>query len=531
MRLSTVLIFAAYASAENLSDSSKPGGQLKNGGLRHSVDRKLGIFDSSAKAAKTKSTKAFKSAKSAKATKLFTKTAKADGVGLNNEDQNEAASAAVSAAAANNPKVANNPNTCVLPELTDDMAGMPIWIQHGQVMTFFVQSGTAPQAPPRKTYTDERLTIANNDMYVLQCQENGYVPDETCFYACKDGVIDTTTYCRQDPADLCKKTRETTAFQQCLLDFDSDEPFHDGKSLKTWWGEVLDVFHFGRDEIFKFDNNTIDFFLGHGAANIAGTGWLSQHQEIIAPDDEQFFDASFVKFAGWADEGDYEYGPDTLRNSSSSATQNGYLQDVVTEDYPDVRFPEVDMVLPKVVAPVPGFKPKFSSAVLLSEYDPCDESKYLGFAPECFTHHHGGFHTGSGEQLPYYAPMINGNIDLNGHCTSAETNPFILVEALKANQANIGEDVMKKAGGITGVHPVVRSVHLCIDGDDIYHPYICAIHSDHLGSDTLPISASPFMFQPTKNRKKLCADRVAAGPNLCKATTDTNYPFPWTQHF
>ena len=235
------------------------------------------------------------------------------------------------------------------------MTGRPYWIQHGQVMTFFVQSGTAPQAPPRKTYTNERPAIANNDFYMLDCQDMEYVPDEACFYTCKDGVIDTTTYCRQDPQGLCKLIREeATVNQQCPLDFDSDEPFHDGKSLKAWWQEILDVYHFGIDELFSF-NSSAPFFLGHGAANLAGLSWIRQHVEILDFMTPLEFDASSVEFTAYVDKG-YNYGNDTL-SGSTSAGQSGYLQDLVTENYPDNRFPGITFNLPKVTAPVPGFNP------------------------------------------------------------------------------------------------------------------------------------------------------------------------------
>ena len=89
--------------------------------------------------------------------------------------------------------------------------------------------------------------------------------------------------------------------------------------------------------------------------------------------------------------------------------------------------------------------------------------------------------------------------------------------------------MVEKFGGFTGVHPASRSVHLCI-ADDIYHPYLCNVHSNMSGPNFVPVSASPFMYQPTKNRKKLCSDKIA-NPDLCTFNnTDTNYPFPWTQH-
>lgn len=469
----------------------------------------------------SKSAKSAKSAKTSKATKIF--KGKDEGVQTSYGDgQSSPGDASAPAPLKSTPRAGG----CVLPALTRDMRGKPKWIQNGQVMTFYVENGSDPSSPPRKVYTDDSPEIAEGDTYVLECAEKGYVPDEMCHYTCKDGFIDSSTYCRQDPTTLCVLMEDATAAKQCNLDFDSDEPFNEGKSLKQWWAEVLDKFVFGKDELFKFDNNTLPSYLGHGAANLAGAGWVLQHMLHVRPDPDAPFDADIVTFSGWVDD-NYEYGPDTLRGSSSSATVNGFVQDVIVEDYQDERFPDVSMRLPKVVAPIEGFNPRLYEVFVLGAYDPCTERGPYGFLHECYVYHHAGFHLGSGEQLHVYPPMSNGNIDLMGHCSTAETNDYIMADMLRANMDNV-DDVIKKAGGITNVHAAVMSLHLCV-GDDIYHPFICSVGHSLVGKtpNSVGVSATPFMFQPKANRAKVCADKKA-NPDLCTPIMDPEWPKKWT---
>ena len=72
-------------------------------------------------------------------------------------------------------------------------------------MTIFDENGV-----PRKMYTDEQPKIVNNDQYMVQCSEPGYVPDEMYFYTCTDGVLDESTYCETKPEDFGMNVRETT---------------------------------------------------------------------------------------------------------------------------------------------------------------------------------------------------------------------------------------------------------------------------------------------------------------------------------
>jgi len=409
---------------------------------------------------------------------------------------------------------------CVLPKLTEEMVGKPVWVQTGQVMTFFNQNDSTA----RKTYTDESPTITENDQYMVKCLEPGFFPDELCFYTCTDGVLDTTTYCQTDPHSLCVKQREASINKQCPLDFDTDESFFDGKSLKTWWKEVLDKYHFARNDIFSL-NSTMPIYLGHGAANLEGAGVAIQ--DWLIPDFDKEFNADAVHITSWVSK-DYEYGNDTLRGSTS-ASQKGFIQDLVTEDIQMGPF-----AVPNVTAPFPtSFKPTLALVSMLRDYDPCDDSDFLGFPPECFIYHPAGFHVGSGEMVNFRSPLDNGNIDLLGHCTGAETGPPILMNALASNLGNLGDETIANFGGFITMHPAIWSMHLCVDDDDIYHPYLCSVHQNQPklteGSEFVPIDAAPFMPMPTKMRKKLCADRVAAGPDLCRPNNDTNYPYPWTQ--
>ena len=103
---------------------------------------------------------------------------------------------------------------------------------------------------PRKSFTSKSKSrkgaksgsrkIVNNDQYMVHCNQKGYVSDEVCIYTCIDGTLNTTMYCKQNPEDVCVHGRELTITNQCPLDFDYDAPFHDRKSLKQWWEEVLD---------------------------------------------------------------------------------------------------------------------------------------------------------------------------------------------------------------------------------------------------------------------------------------------------
>ncbi len=409
-------------------------------------------------------------------------------------------------------------NTCKLPKMKSDASGKPYWVQTGQVMTLFDSATTVA----RKTFTDEEPLIAENDQYIVKCGEEGYVPDEMCYYTCTDGVLDTTTYCQSsNPQDLCVKTRDLTIAKQCALDFDSDEPWFEGKSLKMWWKEVLDKYHFQRNEIFDRSSD-VPFFLGHGAALLEGAGFVAQH--FVIPAASKNFNGDAVDITSWVPGNDYVFGPDTLRNSQSDPI-NGFVQDLVTEDVPMGPF-----ILPNVTAPIKDFDPVLKLTAVLRDYDPCDDSKFLGFPPECFIYHPAGFHTGDGEMFMYRSPLNNGKLDLQGVCTGAETAPPVLIDALMANMGNIA-DTVEKAGGFTGLHPASWSMHLCID-DDIYHPYLCSDHTNlpTVNGDYVSVDAAPFMPIPTEMRKKLCAERTAGGPELCSPQTNTTYPLPWTQY-
>ena len=409
------------------------------------------------------------------------------------------------------------PKACKLPKMKSKYAGKPYWIQTGQVMTPFGDSTI-----PRKTFTDEEPMIANNDQYMVQCSDAGYVPDEMCFYTCTDGVLDSSTYCQSNPKDICVKTRETTISKQCPLDFDSDEAFHNGKSLKMWWGEVLEKYNVQKEQIFSRESD-IPFYLGHGGALLEGYGLAAQH--FVIPAAVKEFNADAIELTGWISGVNYNYGPDMLRNSDTSPA-DGYVQGLETEDVTMGPF-----VLPNVIGPIKDFDPVLKITSLIRDYDPCDDSNYLGFSPECFIYHPAGYHLGNGKMIMYRSPLSNGNIDLQGVCTGAETAPPVLIDALVTNMNAIAPDV-EKGGGFTGLHPASWTLHLCVD-DDINHPYLCSEHKNLpivSDGDYVPVDAAPFMAIPTKMRKKLCADRTTAGPQLCSPTDDTTYPFPWTQY-
>ena len=280
------------------------------------------------------------------------------------------------------------------------------------------------------------------------------------------------------------------------------------------------------NELFAFDKDSpVPFYLSHGAANMRGGGFVGQHYFVPGP---QPFNADLIFLTSYVSEG-YKYGPDNLRHSTSGVASDSYVQDLVTEDLVDGLFPDEDFVLPQMVAPIPGYNPKLKFLVVAGFYDPCDESDVSGFPPGCFSYHHAGFHVGSGEQLVYYPPMSDGRIDIMGHCSTYETNPFILVDALRANRDNIDDDVFEAFSGITNYHPVVSSLHLCID-EDIYHPYPCNTHQGLFNAtDSVVVSASPFVIQPADLKREICEER-RANPDLCKFTNDTNFPFPWTQY-
>merc|ERR1711957_631101 len=156
---------------------------------------------------------------------------------------------------------------CNLPGI-EGKVGEPYWLQTGQVMTQWEEA----YGFPRKSFSSKASKgaksgsrkIVNNDQYMVHCKQHGYVPDEVCIYTCIDGTLDTTMYCEKNPEDICVHGRDLTITKQCPLDFDSDAPFHDGKSLKQWWKEVLDRLYFKADEIFDGTSDE-EIHLGHGA--------------------------------------------------------------------------------------------------------------------------------------------------------------------------------------------------------------------------------------------------------------------------
>jgi len=358
---------------------------------------------------------------------------------------------------------------------------------------------------------------------MVHCNQKGYVPDEVCIYTCIDGTIDTTMYCNKNPEDVCVLGRELTIRQQCPLDFDSDAPFHDGKSLKQWWREVLDRLHFKGNEIFDGTSDEDEMHLGHGA--IAGLGYGFAIQFFgLQPQPDNKFDANAIDIAGYTSDG-YEYGPDTLY--SSTYIRDSFVQDLETENTP--------YGVPKFLSAKTFKNPKLRAMSLLKDhYDPCDDTPYLGFPPECFLYHPAGLHLGNGLMFNFHPPLSNGEIDVQGVCTGSETIPPIFMQPLfEQNMPNVA-DFIEKSGGIVAAHPASGTMHFCID-DDIYHPRLCMYHTDDADIDgmigkPLEFDARPFMPTPTVLRNKLCKKREA-DPDICKGPfNNITYPYPWTQH-
>ena len=385
---------------------------------------------------------------------------------------------------------------CVLPVIKG--AGAPHWVQTGQVMTQFEDT-----LVPRKTFTSKSSkgsrTIQNNDQYMVQCAEQKYLADEMCVVTCIDGTLDTTKYCGKKPEDICVLARELTYIKECPLNFDSDAPWHDGKSLKAWWKEVIDRYYLSGKEIFE-GTADIPFYLGHGTAFLEGYGLSIQTFGPMGPAAEKSLNGEAVEITGWISEG-YEYGPDDQSNSAT-LPNNAYVQDIPFENV--ATSPEDLFQLPKVNGPVNFPNPKLKTMSLIGDtYDPCDESTYLGFPRECFLYHPAGYHLGNGKMLNFLSPLSNGDIDILGVCTADETIPPIHIPALIANYANVAE-LIKASGGLIATHPVSNSLHLCIDGDDIYHPRLCPWHTDDADIDAmigepLQLNARPFIVENSEN--------------------------------
>ena len=420
----------------------------------------------------------------------------------------------------------NAEEECILPVIKGKV-GEPYWLQTGQVMTQWEEA----YGYPRKSFTSKSKSrkgaksgsrkIVNNDQYMVHCNQKGYVPDEVCIYTCIDGTLDTTMYCNKNPEDVCVLGRELTITEQCPLDFDSDAPFHDGKSLKQWWKEVLDRLHFKSNEIFDGTSGE-EIHLGHGAIAGLGYGFAIQFFGMI-PQPDNKFDASAIDIGGYTSDG-YEYGPDTLYNSKYIV--DSFVQDLETED--------TEYGVPKFLSAKTFKNPKLRIVSLLKDhYDPCDDTPYLGFPPECFLYHPAGLHLGNGLMFNFHSPLSNGEIDLQGVCTGSETSPPIFMPAVGPNMPNI-EGFIEESGGVVAAHPASGTMHLCID-DDIYHPRVCMYHTDDTDIDgmigtPLEFDARPFMPTPTELRNKLCKKREA-DPDICKGPfNNITYPYPWTQH-
>jgi len=481
------------------------------------IDTSHRLRETSGNLRRLKGTKVDKSLKAPKAPKS-TKTAKSSKA---KAPKSSKGSKAKSSKAPKSTKHSNG--GCVLPKIKG--AGAPHWVQTGQVMTQFEET-----LVPRKTFTSKSpkgsRTIKNNDQYMVQCAEQKYLADELCVFTCIDGVLDATKYCGKNPEDICVLARELTYTKECPLDFDSDAPWYDGKSLKQWWKEVLDRFYFSGKEIFDRSSD-IPFVLGHGAAFLEGYGVAVQHFGIMPPA-EKPFTGEAIGITGWVSDG-YKYGPDDLTNSST-LPNNSYVQDIEFETLDQGPFK-----LPNVIGPVNFPNPKLKTMSLLRDtHDPCDDSTYLGFPPQCFLYHPAGYHVGNGKMLNFLSPLSNGDIDMAGVCTGSETIPPIIVPALMANYADHAEYI-EKSGGLIATHPVSNTLHLCIDDDDIYHPRLCPWHTDDadinsMEGQSLSVDARPFMPQPILHRKKMC-DIRKANPGICDGPfNNSSYPYPWTQY-
>ena len=58
-------------------------------------------------------------------------------------------------------------------------------------------------------------------------------------------------YCPVSPKNVCVHYTASEMYEDCQLDFDSDDEFGDtGKSLKTIWAETLDIWYTNVETIF-----------------------------------------------------------------------------------------------------------------------------------------------------------------------------------------------------------------------------------------------------------------------------------------
>jgi len=123
---------------------------------------------------------------------------------------------------------------------------------------------------------------------------------------------------------------------------------------------------------------------------------------------QNIFNADAVEVTGWVSCGEYAYGPDLLRGSTTDPT-NGYLQDLETENV--VMGPSVP---PSVTTPIKNFDPVLTLTALIRDYDPCDNSKSLGFPPECFIYYSSDYHLGDGdgEMTMFRSSLSTDNIYL-----------------------------------------------------------------------------------------------------------------------
>lgn len=442
------------------------------------------------------------------------------------------------------------------------------WVQTGAV----TQLWTTSSHPRDMILTVEETEVVNGAFYTPFCLGEEYTMDIGCVVQCVDGEIDYATYCPVAPESVCVLYTESEMYQDCQLDFDTDDEFADtGKSLKAMWAEVLDIWYTNVETIFTqpFMSTSLDdtdpnpftpyygttgnfdrmMILPHGTGNLINMGlamnvginswyYTGGYQNLTA---EAFNLAVYTPM----DQPDYEFTSDPFGSTSDGdvffpdvfgvtampgCNLFGDLSYNTTGDngttlavadgaciYQTTEYPE-DL----------GLKPTYLGVIAMN-YDPCHkdgDDVFMGLPKACFHIHQSGPHFANGQMMPFYKPLKSGKLDFFGVCSAEELSAqeylsnLLLQKTPEADGYDADgqslDEAAVAAGGMQLPHGRTWGLHLCLDFDDIYHPYPCMLGTTPQRwngngdlTDFMILDPLSFVYNPVKYEDEVCAAHEA----------------------
>lgn len=153
--------------------------------------------------------------------------------------------------------------------------GGSVWVQTGGSFHFYTS-----ESHPRQLITTQGV-IEDGTFFSALCTADGYQADYGCVVQCKDGVLDYSTYCQNDPVNVCKHYTMTDMYQGCVV----EGGLWNNEYFKAAWPAALE----------RWNPHGIDAVRGAGSADYTEWNRLWTTQAAgICPDGSP----NFGYFAG-----------------------------------------------------------------------------------------------------------------------------------------------------------------------------------------------------------------------------------------